>query len=68
MLNRAFELRQDQEEEIKHCNSLILGTKCLVIRRAQIAEKELIQCVLLSMIFNLVSIIPRTKHFYILNN
>lgn len=45
MLNKAFELRQNQEDEIKQCNSLILGTKCLAIRCAQIAEKELIQCV-----------------------
>ncbi|XP_075210532.1 cilia- and flagella-associated protein 45-like [Lycorma delicatula] len=43
LLQRAFELRQEQEDEIKKCNALILGTKCHAIRDAQIAEKMLIQ-------------------------
>ncbi|CAH1737569.1 cilia- and flagella-associated protein 45-like [Aphis gossypii] len=43
LLARAQQLRQDQEDEIKHCNSLILSTKCHAIRNAQIAEKQLIQ-------------------------
>ncbi|XP_050431106.1 cilia- and flagella-associated protein 45-like [Adelges cooleyi] len=43
LLARAHQLRQDQEDEIKCCNSLILGTKCHAIRNAQIAEKQLIQ-------------------------
>ncbi|XP_003243991.1 cilia- and flagella-associated protein 45-like [Acyrthosiphon pisum] len=43
LLNRAYELRQEQEYEIKQCNSLILSTKCHAIRCAQIEEKELIQ-------------------------
>lgn len=45
LLNRAFELRQDQEDEIKQCNSIIMNTKCHAIRSAQIAEKERLQCV-----------------------
>lgn len=43
VLQRAFELRQEQEDEIKNANGLILATKCLAIREAQIIEKELIQ-------------------------
>lgn len=43
LLARAHQLRQDQEDEIKQCNSLILSTKCHAIRNAQIAEKQLIQ-------------------------
>ncbi|XP_050528845.1 cilia- and flagella-associated protein 45 isoform X2 [Daktulosphaira vitifoliae] len=43
LLARAQQLRQDQEDEIKCCNSLILSTKCHAIRNAQIAEKQLIQ-------------------------
>ncbi|KAL5237785.1 hypothetical protein ACI65C_005195 [Semiaphis heraclei] len=43
LLNRAYELRQEQEYEIKQCNSLILSTKCHAIRCAQIEEKELIK-------------------------
>lgn len=43
LLARAQQLRQDQEDEIKRCNSLILSTKCHAIRNAQIAEKQLIQ-------------------------
>lgn len=42
VLQRAFELRQEQEDEIKNANGLILATKCLAIRQAQILEKELI--------------------------
>lgn len=43
LLARAFELRQEQEDEIKKCNALIFGTKCHAIRDAQIVEKELIK-------------------------
>jgi hypothetical protein len=40
ILRKAYELRQEQEDEIKHCNSLILSAKCLAINYAQLAEKE----------------------------
>lgn len=43
LLQRAFELRQEQEDEVKKANSLILASKCLAIRQAQIKEKELIE-------------------------
>lgn len=43
LLARAHELRQEQEDEIKKCNALILATKCHAIRDAQIAEKKLIE-------------------------
>nr|CAD7431450.1 unnamed protein product [Timema monikensis] len=42
LLQRAFEMRQEQEDEVKKANRLILGTKCHAIRDAQIAEKKLI--------------------------
>lgn len=42
-LQRAFELRQEQEDEVKTANTVILAAKCLVIRQAQINEKELIR-------------------------
>ncbi|XP_063237112.1 cilia- and flagella-associated protein 45-like [Bacillus rossius redtenbacheri] len=43
LLQRAFELRQEQEDEVKDANRVILGTKCHAIRDAQIAEKKLIR-------------------------
>ncbi|GJQ82707.1 hypothetical protein Trydic_g19718 [Trypoxylus dichotomus] len=43
LLQRAYDLRQEQEEEVKNVNSLILATKCMLIREAQIKEKELIK-------------------------
>lgn len=43
LLERAKQLRQEQEEPVKQLNTLILATKCMAIRDAQIAEKELIK-------------------------
>ncbi|XP_012273259.1 cilia- and flagella-associated protein 45 [Orussus abietinus] len=43
LLERAFNLQLEQEEEIKKCNKLILETKCRAIRDAQIAERNLIE-------------------------
>ncbi|XP_054276376.1 cilia- and flagella-associated protein 45-like [Macrosteles quadrilineatus] len=43
LLARAHELRQEQEDEVKRCNALILATKCHAIRDAQVAEKKLIE-------------------------
>ncbi|XP_017780721.1 PREDICTED: cilia- and flagella-associated protein 45-like [Nicrophorus vespilloides] len=43
LLQRAFEMQQEQEDEIKNVNSIILASKCLAIREAQIAEKNLIK-------------------------
>ncbi|XP_055712159.1 trichohyalin-like [Phlebotomus papatasi] len=40
LLDRAFVAKQEQEEEVKRANRLILATKCHVIRDAQIAEKN----------------------------
>ncbi|CAO1404069.1 unnamed protein product [Diamesa tonsa] len=40
LLDRAFLAKQEQEEEVKRANRLILATKCHVIRDAQIAEKN----------------------------
>lgn len=42
LLQRAFEMQQEQEDEIKNVNSIILASKCLAIREAQIAEKNVI--------------------------
>ncbi|XP_060572410.1 cilia- and flagella-associated protein 45-like isoform X2 [Ruditapes philippinarum] len=39
LLTRANEMRQEQEDEIKHLNELILNAKCHAIRDAQILEK-----------------------------
>ncbi|XP_018365825.1 PREDICTED: cilia- and flagella-associated protein 45-like [Trachymyrmex cornetzi] len=41
ILERAYNMRLEQEEEIQKCNRLILETKCRAIRDAQIAEKKL---------------------------
>ncbi|XP_048509183.1 cilia- and flagella-associated protein 45-like isoform X2 [Athalia rosae] len=43
LLERAFNLKLEQEEEIQKCNRLILETKCRAIRDAQISEKKLIE-------------------------
>ncbi|KAF5287516.1 hypothetical protein FQA39_LY04144 [Lamprigera yunnana] len=43
VLQRAFELRQEQEDEVKRANSVILAAKCLTIRKQQIVEKQLIK-------------------------
>ncbi|KYQ57321.1 Coiled-coil domain-containing protein 19, mitochondrial [Trachymyrmex zeteki] len=43
ILERAHNMRLEQEEEIQKCNRLILETKCRAIRDAQIAEKKLME-------------------------
>ncbi|XP_011876040.1 PREDICTED: cilia- and flagella-associated protein 45-like [Vollenhovia emeryi] len=43
ILERAYNMRLEQEEEIQRCNRLILETKCRAIRDAQIAEKKLME-------------------------
>ncbi|XP_044013899.1 cilia- and flagella-associated protein 45, partial [Aphidius gifuensis] len=43
ILERANDLKLEQEEEIQICNKLILATKCRAIRDAQVAEKKLIE-------------------------
>lgn len=43
ILDKAFLAKQEQEEEIKIANRVILTTKCQVIRDAQIAEKNMIE-------------------------
>ncbi|KAK2577371.1 hypothetical protein KPH14_003487 [Odynerus spinipes] len=43
LLERAYNLKLEQEEEIQKCNRIILETKCRAIRDAQIAEKKLIE-------------------------
>lgn len=40
LLSRANEMRQEQEDEIKHLNEVILNAKCHAIRDAQILEKD----------------------------
>nr|XP_014339681.1 PREDICTED: cilia- and flagella-associated protein 45-like [Latimeria chalumnae] len=40
LLEKAYAMRMEQEDEIKHVNELILNTKCHVIRDAQILEKK----------------------------
>ncbi|XP_076182066.1 cilia- and flagella-associated protein 45 isoform X2 [Ptiloglossa arizonensis] len=42
VLERAQNMKLEQEEEIQKCNRIILETKCRAIRDAQIAEKKLI--------------------------
>uniref|UniRef100_A0A0K8SH22 Cilia- and flagella-associated protein 45 n=1 Tax=Lygus hesperus TaxID=30085 RepID=A0A0K8SH22_LYGHE len=42
LLNRAKEVRQEDDDDINLCNKLILGTKCQAIRDAQVAEKQTI--------------------------
>ncbi|KAI8775303.1 cilia- and flagella-associated protein 45 [Biomphalaria glabrata] len=43
LLTKANEMRQEQEDEIKHLNEVILNAKCHAIRDAQILEKDLIK-------------------------
>ncbi|OXU26641.1 hypothetical protein TSAR_004702 [Trichomalopsis sarcophagae] len=43
LLQRAKDLKLEQEEEVKRCNKLILETKCRAVRDAQIAEKKLLE-------------------------
>lgn len=38
LLERAFNLKLEEEEEIQKCNRLILETKCRAIRDAQVNE------------------------------
>ncbi|KAK6173521.1 hypothetical protein SNE40_016954 [Patella caerulea] len=40
LLAKANDMRQEQEDEIKHLNELILNAKCHAIRDAQIVEKK----------------------------
>lgn len=40
LLERAENLKLEQEEEIKKCNRIILETKCRAIRDAQVKEKR----------------------------
>ena len=40
LLSKANQMRQEQEDEIKHLNELILNAKCHAIRDAQILEKR----------------------------
>ncbi|KZC14208.1 PREDICTED: cilia- and flagella-associated protein 45-like [Dufourea novaeangliae] len=43
VLERAHNMKLEQEEEIQRCNRIILETKCRAIRDAQLAEKRLIE-------------------------
>lgn len=43
LLKRAWELRFEDEDEVKRANSLILQAKCQAIRDAQLAEHKLIE-------------------------
>lgn len=43
LLKRAWELKKEEDDEVKKANSLILQTKCQAIRDAQIIEHRLIQ-------------------------
>ena len=43
LLKKAMEQRQEQEDEIKKLNELILNAKIQAIRDAQILEKEIIK-------------------------
>ncbi|XP_029436143.1 cilia- and flagella-associated protein 45 isoform X2 [Rhinatrema bivittatum] len=43
LLQRANNLRMEQEEEVKKINELVLNAKCHAIRDAQVLEKELIE-------------------------
>ena len=43
LLKKANELRQEQEEEVKRLNELILSVKVHAIRDAQVAEKQQIK-------------------------
>ncbi|XP_035779334.1 cilia- and flagella-associated protein 45-like isoform X2 [Anopheles albimanus] len=43
IIDRAFLAKQEQEEEVKRANRIILAAKCHIIRDAQIAEKQEIE-------------------------
>ncbi|KAG7209020.1 hypothetical protein KM043_015186 [Ampulex compressa] len=43
VLERAENMKLEEEEEMQICNRLILATKCRAIRDAQVAEKKLIE-------------------------
>lgn len=43
LLKKANELRQEQEDEVKRLNELILNVKVHAIRDAQLAEKQQIK-------------------------
>lgn len=43
IIDRAFVAKQEQEEEVKRANRIILAAKCHIIRDAQIAEKQEIE-------------------------
>ncbi|ALC44260.1 CG11449 [Drosophila busckii] len=42
VLSRAFLAKQEQEEEVKQINRMILDAKCKAVREAQIQEKQLL--------------------------
>ncbi|XP_017042242.1 cilia- and flagella-associated protein 45 [Drosophila ficusphila] len=42
VLSRAFLARQEQEQEVKQINRMILDAKCKAVREAQIQEKHLL--------------------------
>ncbi|XP_017138732.1 cilia- and flagella-associated protein 45 [Drosophila miranda] len=42
VLSRAFLAKQEQEEEVKQINRMILDAKCKAVREAQIQEKHLL--------------------------
>lgn len=42
VLSRAFLARQEQEEEVKQINRMILDAKCKAVREAQIQEKHML--------------------------
>lgn len=43
LLKKAWELRQEDEDDVKYMNSLILQAKCQAIRDAQLLEHKLIE-------------------------
>nr|XP_033330457.1 cilia- and flagella-associated protein 45-like [Megalopta genalis] len=43
VLERARNMRLEQEEEIQKCNRIILETKCRAVRDAQLAERKLME-------------------------
>lgn len=43
LLARTEELKREQEDIVRKCNSLIMSIKCKAVQDAQIAEKEFIK-------------------------
>jgi hypothetical protein len=43
LMERAHDLKREQDDEIKECNVLILSKKCQAIRDAQKEEKKIIE-------------------------